>query len=217
MITISGPIYNFISHFESMVYHQGFHDTKLKSSNFPMWVHGLNAFRYNTYHVPQRFQDAPDLLCWHIHTQLLPGFPQRCGHHISVWWITLSSCKTKNDWKWEQMPYSTWYLLYSVAYFYPPTHLTSPLCLPFSVLERRVKRNAGSPSTEQRETRTAAHFAGFFPWLWLEPFPPFSASYSFKLGPSFSRHLFSFPRDRQSLQVSATRGAAWWTARAWTE
>lgn len=31
MITISGPIYNFISHFESMVYHQGFHDTKLKS------------------------------------------------------------------------------------------------------------------------------------------------------------------------------------------
>lgn len=35
MITISGPIYNFISHFESMVYRQGFHDTKFKIIKFP--------------------------------------------------------------------------------------------------------------------------------------------------------------------------------------
>lgn len=47
--------------------------------------------------VPERLQDAPDILCGHVHTQLLPGFPQSSGYHISVRWITLSSCKATNN------------------------------------------------------------------------------------------------------------------------
>ncbi|TNN36073.1 hypothetical protein EYF80_053765 [Liparis tanakae] len=85
------------------------------------------------------------------------------------------------------------------------TSLSSGSLFPPAKLHKDGK-TAGSPRSEHRETRTDAHLSCFFPWLRFAAFPP--ASYSFKLGPRLCRHRFSFFRDRQPCQTSASRGAA---------
>ena len=89
-------------------------------------------------------------------------------------------------------------------------YLTSPLCLPLSVLDLRVNRKAGWPSTEHRDTSTDAHR----PW----PRPPFqtrSPSYRPRLGPRLWRHRSSFSRERHSLRAASLRAAARWRALVW--